>query len=141
MRTIHSTAPHALAVVAASALSMALSGCNRHADDPAPTPATVVMPGSAAPDAATAAASGAPLPPNSAASPVSTNDSTAVPPAAQSTGLTGGTVTVLPGTAPATSSSAGLPASATELPTPGVIGPASAPASDQPPSVAPGTTR
>ena len=140
MRTIHSTVPHAVAVVALSALSMALAGCNRHADDPAPTPATVVMPGSAAPDAATAAASGTSIPPNSAVPTGSASDSTSVP-AAPSTGLTGGTVTVLPGTAPATSSSAGLPASATELPTPGVIGPASAPASDQPPSVAPGTTR
>ena len=141
MRTIHSTAPHALAVVAVSALSMVLAGCNRRADDPAPTPATVVMPGSAAPDAATAAASGTPQLSNSAVPTGATSGSTGVPPEAPSTGLTGGTVTVLPGTAPATSASAGLPASATELPTPGVIGPASAPASDQPPSVAPGTTR
>ena len=142
MRTIQSIAPHALAVVAISALSMALSGCNRHADDPVPAPATVVMPGSAAPDAATTAASGTPQLSNSAVPTGATSGSTGVPPEAPSTGLTGGTVTVLPGTAaPATSASAGLPASATELPTPGVIGPASAPASDQPPSVAPGTTR
>ena len=147
------------AAALATMLSLTLVGCGRHGDETMPTPATVVMPGSPAPDATSAAASDVSPPPGITAS---TN---ATPPVAAastpSNGLTGGTVTVFSGTAPASSSATsggtmstgstpdtsaiqrtvGIPAPSASLPAPASIGPASAPSTDQPPSVAPGTTR
>jgi len=136
----------------ATSLVLALGACSKTRDEPAPTPATVVMPGNAPPDAISIVASGAASP---VAMPAATADPTTTPAAAPSitpTSLTGGTVTVFTGTAPASSAtatsptvvtlpSAGMPMPSASLPAAGAIGPASASSSDQPLSVSPGTTR
>ena len=144
---------------------VATVGCDKAREEPVPAPATVVMPGAAAPTdtSATVPAST----PAMASSGRSTDDST-LPAAANADAsgritagnngpLTGGTLSVIPNatptpitTTPSTGNTGPLdaavlpPGLSARPPGPGAIGPdpsASSSADDQPPSVPPGSKR
>jgi hypothetical protein len=131
------------------------TGCDKAKEEPVASAATVVMPGSPAPTEASAPPSAAP-----AALASNSNDASSPPPGITVGGSTsGGTLSVISGTAPApavtatppsTGSTPPSPLDPTALPPamaasrggPGVIGPnpaASGSADDQPPNVPPGT--
>ena len=163
MQTHRSTLSH-VATAGALVTAIAVVACSKHDDVPPPTPATVVMPGTPMADASSPAAASDPTAsalPSGLAAVMNGSAPTVAGASSQPTNLTGGTLTVFTGTAPASSTAAngsaptgstsnststgtttlpvaGIPATGAGVPTAGVIGPASAP-SPEPPLM--GTTR